>query len=49
MEEKTKKASYSINEKVLKDFNELAKSKGYNKSQLITIMMKDFIEKEKRG
>ena len=45
MENKTKKASYSIDEKVLKEFNELARKKAYNKSQLITRLMKHFMEK----
>lgn len=43
---KTKRASYSINEVVLTDFNKLSESKNYNKSKIIENLLKKFIEAE---
>ncbi len=43
---KAKRASYSINEDVLKDFNNIADSKKYNKSKIIENFLKKFIESE---
>lgn len=40
------KVSYSIDTDILNKFNELAKEKGFNKSQVINILMKRFIEEQ---
>jgi len=43
---KTKRASYSINETVLSNFNKISQGKKYNKSQIIENFLRQFIELE---
>jgi len=43
---KTKRASYSINEKVLEKFNTISQGKKYNKSQIIENFLIQFVELE---
>lgn len=40
------KVSYSIDTDILNKFNELAKKKGFNKSQVINILMEKFVEEQ---
>ena len=41
---KKQKSSYSINENVLKRFNDICKNKNFNKSQIIENLIVVFIE-----
>lgn len=43
---RTKRASYSIDTKVLEDFGKISKVKKYNKSKIIENFLKKFIEAE---
>ena len=43
----SKKATFSIDEMILKEFNEIAKTMKYNKSETVTNLMKMFIKQEK--
>lgn len=44
---KVKRAGYSINEDVLKEFDLIAKAKQYNKSKVVENFLRKFIEQEK--
>lgn len=41
------KVSYSLNEKLVKDFDLICKSKKYKKSEIVENLLKVFIEQEK--
>ncbi len=43
---KAKRASYSINETVLANFNKIAQGKKYNKSRIIENFLRQFVELE---
>ena len=43
---KTKRASYSIDTKVLEDFGKISKAKNYNKSKIVENFLKKFVESE---
>jgi len=43
---KTKRASYSIDTKVLEDFGKISKAKNYNKSKIVENFLKKFVEAE---
>jgi len=42
-----KKVNYNVSESIIKDFNELAKKKAINKSQLIENFIEGWVEKNK--
>ncbi len=42
----TKKVSYSLDIKVVEDFDKLAKARGYNKSRTINNLIKSFLKSE---
>jgi metal-responsive CopG/Arc/MetJ family transcriptional regulator len=43
---KAKRASYSINETVLENFNKIAQENKYNKSRIIENFLRQFVELE---
>ena len=44
---KSKRVSFTINENILSEFNELAQKNDYNKSKIVENFLKKFIESEK--